>query len=223
MSLFKVTGAALFGARGTGAFVSRKARLTYGVRGSRRFDHNDADHVCREEVSWLNHHCRSVCHVRYLRTYSCCILRISYWHCVLWGSCGPLICTTGCNPIVPYSHVPHLQTFCIFSGGCWGRFPAAGVCAKFCVLPTVCVLGLGACVRVCALNFLLFCAMFMCVCLVSCVVVVAIVVIVVSSKRWCWGTGAACFTTSVLWWRREGTCLSDTSWRSPSCLCTRHR
>ncbi|CAB1111260.1 unnamed protein product [Ectocarpus sp. CCAP 1310/34] len=44
-----VTGAALFGARGTGAFVSRKARLTYGVRGSRRFDHNDPEHVCREE------------------------------------------------------------------------------------------------------------------------------------------------------------------------------
>lgn len=46
----QVTGAALFGARGTGAFVSRKARLTYGVRGSRRFDHNDPEHVCREEV-----------------------------------------------------------------------------------------------------------------------------------------------------------------------------
>ncbi|CAM9661479.1 unnamed protein product [Ascophyllum nodosum] len=44
-----VTGAALFGARGTGAFVSRKARLTYGVRGSRRFDHNDPEHMCREE------------------------------------------------------------------------------------------------------------------------------------------------------------------------------
>lgn len=45
-----MTGAALFGARGTGAFVSRKARLTYGVRGSRRFDHNDPEHMCREEV-----------------------------------------------------------------------------------------------------------------------------------------------------------------------------
>lgn len=53
----KVTGAALFGARGTGAFVSRKARLTYGVRGSRRFDHNDADHVCREEVSCFVEYC----------------------------------------------------------------------------------------------------------------------------------------------------------------------
>ena len=48
---YQVTGAALFGARGTGAFVSRKARLTYGVRGSRRFDHNDPEHVSREEVS----------------------------------------------------------------------------------------------------------------------------------------------------------------------------
>ena len=33
--------------------MSRKARLTYGVRGSRRFDHNDPDHVCREEVRHL--------------------------------------------------------------------------------------------------------------------------------------------------------------------------
>lgn len=31
--------------------MSRKARLTYGVRGSRRFDHNDPEHVCREDVS----------------------------------------------------------------------------------------------------------------------------------------------------------------------------
>lgn len=76
--------------------MSRKARLTYGVRGSRRFDHNDPDHVCREEVRIIRiEYDTCMCIIIHTNMYAIRVVVVNFqeikWVCVVVGD--TYICT----------------------------------------------------------------------------------------------------------------------------------
>ena len=177
----QVTGAALFGARGTGAFVSRKARLTYGVRGSRRFDHNDPEHMCREEVR--------------LRRLTRCVTLHPPWCCmhvlisvhslgVTLASSSNRLRADGWNArrlrhssrsiFYDVTKLTQRRDSKRATGRCSTSWMPSTLPRTICNVP---------CAR--------------------------------CSKRSCWETGAACCTTSGLWWKREVMCRWGTWWRSP--------